>query len=67
MNTQDQDDQEVSARSTTVTNHAKRCLIQEPDAEWTECFILAWDEQQFWPGTARHHLEPVYPQTLVTS
>ena len=67
MNTQDQDNQEVSARSATMTDHAKRCKAQEVDAEWTEFFILARDEQQFWRGTARHHLEPVYPLALVFS
>ena len=52
MNTQDQDNQEVSARNTTMKNYAMRCKAQEVDAEWTDCFILASDEQQFWPGTS---------------
>ena len=43
-----------------MTDHAKSCKMQEVDADWTECFILAWDERQSWLGTARHHLEPVY-------
>ena len=44
MNTQDQDNQEVSARGTTMMNHAKRCKSEDVDAKWIVCFILARGE-----------------------